>query len=204
MTKYSEASNNIQPLQFRRLSRELLDTAAEMCDVCVGKNLYTVADLELVLHQPGHCFYILYTSGGEPAAYIYFSLTDLESLSTACKMPVEKLSAMSEKEAPLVGQIQSIGVLPEYRQYNLGDRLMAFALDYMEKNTEADLVSGIAWKPEGRIPMKNLLDKYDCKYLGDSKNVWYDCEGLVCPVCGGRCSCDAAVYYKLFERDGLK
>ncbi len=51
-----------------------------------------------------------------------------------------------------------------------------------------------AWKYNGHIPMEKLMQKLGYTYVGIRKLLWYQIPGYKCVICGGRCTCDAAVY----------
>ena len=80
-------------------------------------------------------------------------------------------------------------------------RLVDLALE-QARAAGADTAMCLAWVTKGRVPMGGNLLASGFSYLRDAHRVWYDNENLVCPYCKGRCTCDAAIYYKILkERD---
>ncbi|MGN1231726.1 MAG: hypothetical protein ACI4TP_07480, partial [Anaerotignum sp.] len=120
------------------------------------------------------------------------------------KQALQQLDSQVFQPRSLLGILQSIGVSEEYRQHGLSQILVEAYLQWLISRTEADIAFGVFWKPNGKAPMAPILQKFGFYHLIDSKNVWYGNEELVCPVCGGRCSCDAAIYYKILERNEMK
>ncbi len=187
-------------LYFKRLSEADLDTATELCDRCVGKNLYPRAYLASIIDKPGHYFYLLQTPEGEAPGYIYFFLTGLDEMASLAKLPRERLSAISPKINPVIGNLQSIGVAEEYRYRQLSAELVRFYLEQLQTHTAADTAFGVFWKIGGHVPMEKTLKAFDFHYLTDARRVWYGNRDLICPFCKGRCECAAAVYYKSIGR----
>ncbi len=181
-------------LNFELMSEDTMQAAIDLCDFCVGKNMYTREYMESVLHNPNHRFYLLKNKNDEIVAYTYFYLTDLDDMAEFTKTSKEQLSAMSRKEQPVIGNIRSIGIAEKYRHHHLGVDLMSFSIEEM-KRMNADVVFGAFWKINGTFPMAASLKKFDFKHLIDAHNIWYNNEKLYCPVCKGRCKCDAALYY---------
>ena len=183
------------PFTVQRLTEEYLDRAVALCDQCVGENLYPKSYIASILHQPDHYYNLLLSPEGELAGYHYFHLTSLEAAAKEIKLPVERLKGISKREKPVVAQFQSVGVAPGFQHLGLARRLAELALKEA-KAENADLALCMAWKYDGCVPMGDNLTACGFCYLTDSRMAWYDNEKLICPVCKGRCKCDAAIYYK--------
>lgn len=190
-----------EELTLTPLTQELLEQTVELCDKCVGKNLYTKAELSEVMNEKERWVFLLVTPKGKVAAYVYFRLTDMAEAERLTKQSLQKFEEKGFKKHSLLGLIQSIGVCEEYRHCGLSKRLVEISLQWFLENTGANIAYGILWKPHGKAPMEAALKEHGFSHLTDSKNVWYDNEKLVCPVCNGRCRCDAAIYYKLLKRN---
>lgn len=183
------------------LTWELLEQTVELCDQCVGKNLYTKAEFAEVMERKDRQIFLLLTPKGKVVAYIYFRLTDIAGAERLAKQSFQQFKEKGFDPYSLFGILQSIGVREEYRHCGLSEKLIEIYLQSLLKETAADIAFGVFWKPNGIAPMESVLKKYGFSYLTDSSNIWYDNENLVCPVCKGRCRCDAAIYYKLLERN---
>lgn len=179
----------------RRLTEEYLDRAVALCAQCVGENLYPKRYIASILYQPDHYYNLLLTPEGELAGYHYFHLTGLEAAARETRLPVQRLKGISKRENPVVAQFQSVGVAPGFQRLGLARRLAELALTEAQAE-KADLALCMAWKYDGHVPMGDNLTACGFRYLTDSRMAWYDNEKLVCPICKGRCKCDAAIYYK--------
>lgn len=185
-------------LYFEKLTAARLDEASALCDRCVGKNLYPRAYLASIVDKQGHCFYLLVTPRRKAVGYIYFFLTGLEEMAALARLPREQLAGISPKENPVIGNLQSIGVVEAHRHRRLSEKLVRFYLERLQ-NT-ADVAFGVFWKIGGHVPMEKTLQASGFIYLADAHRVWYHRRDLICPFCPGRCRCDAAIYYKPLGR----
>jgi hypothetical protein len=187
-------------LSFEELTEANLDVAKGLCDRCVGENLYTKDQLASIIKQPTHYFYLLVTPERNAVGYIYFFLTDLDTMVSLSKVPREHLTALVQEKNPIIGNLQSIGIVEEYQHRQLSTELIRFSLEYLQTDSAVDIAFGVSWKIDGYVPMEKTLRSLDFLYLMDTHRVWYDNQNLICPYCKGRCECDAAVYYKFIGR----
>lgn len=185
---------------FRRLTETYLDIAVLLCDSCVGKNLYTRAQLNQIIYKPTHYFYLIFTHSGEPAGYIYFFPADLEEMMSLSKLSCEQLNIVTKGEHPVIGNLQSIGVTETYRGEGISEILVKFFLTTLQESTVAEVAFGVFWKAKGKVPMEKTLKTFDFIYITDVQGVWQDKDDLICPFCRGRCTCEASVYYKPLEK----
>ena len=89
--------------------------------------------------------------------------------------------------------------LEAYRREHMSVCLVRYFLRMLETELHADVAFCVCWKPQGKIPVTRSLEAFQFRHLADVARFWYDVPELECPICRGRCRCDAAVYYKLFE-----
>ena len=57
-------------------------------------------------------------------------------------------------------------------------------------------VYGSAWVCNGALPIEGTFRAFGFQRLYERKMLWYDDPDYHCVVCGGRCTCDAVIYYK--------
>lgn len=186
------------------LSEEFLEQTVQLCGECVGQNLYTKDMLETAIQNEKHKFYLLVTPKKETVAYIYFILQDIRQAEQLAKHSFRQFCEEIHNESPVIGDLQSIGVHPQYRKRHLSEFLIKTALNWLWNESEAEVVFGVCWKIYGSVPMEKTLKKFGFLHLTDVKNIWYDRTDLYCPVCKGRCRCDAAIYYRILERKEKK
>ena len=203
MERYHLSAEGWEGFTLERLSPAGLDAASELCDRCVGENLYPREFLATLPDRPEHLFYLLKTPEETAIGYIYFFLSGLAEMAALSKLPETRLSVISQKQNPVLGNIQSIAVSEDFRRRGLSRRLIAFSLERLEQ-MGADAAFGVCWKIHGRTPIEPTLTSLGFRYLSDSHLVWYDNPRLICPYCEGRCKCDAAVYYRPFGKETVR
>lgn len=122
-----------------------------------GENLYTKSIIEATIKQQNQQFFLLITPQKKAVAYIYFKLITLREAELLSKKSLSKLKQIVKKDDLIIGNLQSIGVLAEYRKCKLSEYLMKVYLEYLLKNTQADIAFGVFWKKNGEIPMEKNL-----------------------------------------------
>ena len=187
-----------EAMKLRPLKLEELDQAIALCDQCVGDNLYSHAELAETLEDPDRFFYVFATEQGELAGYIYFYVTDRERVAKEAKLDPALLEPLTADPNARVGKIQSVGVAEEYRRQGMAIALTSLAVEKLSQ-LGLDIVYIFCWKIGERVPLAKTLAHSHFRFLTIAKRIWYDHPDLYCPCCGGRCTCDAAVYYKLLK-----
>lgn len=175
------------------------DEAAEakkLTDFCVGTDMYSVEDFETVYYDSDSWFYFLKSESGETAGYIYFILSDIKYIENYTGISAEYYEGVFGMEKPVIGDLRSGGVLPAFRKMKHSLLMYGFAIDELEKKG-AEVLTGICWEYDGKIPIAPTLEHHGLKYLTMAFRPWYNHLKLICPVCKGRCVCNAAVYYKI-------
>jgi len=195
LTLAGKAAFSLSPL-----SVEEIELARLLCDECVGENLYTKEEIAAAIGSQDRFFYLLKSDEGEAVGYIYYYLTDVESVASYAKLDPALVRAVCPDACKKVGKIQSVGLRAEHRGAGLASELIRFSLARL-KEAEVDVALIVCWKPGGVVPLSKALAECRFTYLAEAKRVWYDDAELICPYCGGRCLCDAEVYYKRLDEE---
>ncbi len=189
---------SMERLELRRLTDQDVIKAAQICDRCVGENLYTKDYLASIVHDPRHLFYLLFSKEDTPVGYIYSIMMDQEELARFSKLDAAQLRRLCNGSDIKIGNLRSIGLDEPFRRTGLSVELVRFSLACLA-SLGAHLVVVLCWKVDKFVPLRKTLELCGMKYLTDAHRVWYDIADLVCPYCSGRCVCDAEVYYKRLE-----
>ena len=100
------------------LLKEEISEARRLCDECVGENLYSEKEIATTIGASDKFFYLLKSETGENIGYIYFYLTDIESIAEYSRLDINLFREVYSSTDKKVGKIQSVGLKEEYR----GDR----------------------------------------------------------------------------------
>ena len=187
-------------LTVRPLTQEDIPSTLNLCDACVGKNLYTYTELSSAIEAEDRFFYLFTAPNGETAGYIYFYLTSVDDLASYAKLPRQELLSVSHGAGP-VGKIQSVGVREDFRRYGLAGKMVDAALEVLS-SLSVSTVFVVCWKPGQTVPLQRTMEECHFTHLTTAKKIWYDDPDLICPYCSGRCKCDAEVYYKSLDKGG--
>ncbi len=193
----SELFNN-SSIEFRPLTFEKIGIALALCEKCVGQNLYKKEELELAIIDPDRFFFLAF-SKEELVGYIYFRLTDVESIASAVRFDKTRILPLCGENA-VIGRIQSVGVDERFRGCGIASLMIEFASSqFVSRNVDICFV--VCWKINDRIPLKNSMETSRFTFFDFAYNIWYDIEDLFCEYCDGRCRCDAALYYKFLNKE---
>ncbi len=183
---------------FSPITKEDVDEAQSICDECVGKNLYPKDEILHAIEAPDRFFCFLKNEKDEPVGYVYYYLTDQESIAEYAKLDVNLFRSVYCNDEKKVGKIQSVGLKEEYRKKGLAAQMIRFILKQL-KTLSVEAVFIVCWKTGNIVPLEKALVECSFKYLAEAKKIWYDYLELICSYCNGRCLCDAKVYYKLLD-----
>lgn len=189
---------NNEKFFLRPLKVEDVEETLALCDACVGKNLYTKEEIEESIDSKERFFYLLETETGNCAGYIYFYVTEKDSIADYAKLDTKLFDSVCQNTEKRVGKIQSIGVREEYRGSRFAVKLLRFALEKLKENEIAEVFI-VCWKKGKEVPLESSLKECRFEFLSVAHKVWYDYTELQCPYCKGRCECDAKVYYKILD-----
>lgn len=193
--RYDFRDKNNTLYSFQLLTNEDLEETLSLCNESVGENLYSGEELRKAIEDPKHFFYLLTTEEEEIAGYIYYYLTDLESIADYTKLDVELFYDIYPKREAEVAKIQSVAIRDKYRGSSISVKMIDFALERL-KEIRMELVFGVCWKMGEYVPMKKTLCECGFIFFSEAEKIWYEDTELICPYCNGRCMCDAEVYYR--------
>lgn len=84
-----------------------------------------------------------------------------------------------------------------------GRGLMTEMLDEAVKELESEGKYGAlftqGWIKQDTIPMENIFKRMGYKVYGRQIRPWWKYADRTCNICGGRCKCDAMVYYRILN-----
>lgn len=187
---------NQEGLRCITLTPDLIPQMVKLCDICVGENLYTESLLEEAMASKDKTILAMVTPDNELVAYIYLTVIGFTEAQQLSNNNLQALKEAGYDESVVIGNIQSIGVAPAYRKQHLSILLVKRAIRWFEDHTLAQIAFAIAWNKQGEVPMARTFESHNFQVLTIARKVWYNKKNLICPVCKGRCKCDATLYYK--------
>lgn len=168
-----------------------------LCDDAVGKDLYSLSDLEDAIDDEDKFLYILKDKGHSLIGYIYFKIEDKEKMHDEIQLSFKEEEILKMKSEK-VGKLQSIGLKTGFRGKGFSEKLIEFFLSIL-KSLDIDMAYAVCWKKGDYVPLQKAMEATGFVYLKEEKEFWYNNSRLYCPFCKGRCHCDAEIYYKKLE-----
>lgn len=130
---------------------------------------------------------------GEFAGFSVFVPASIQELMAHMDMPREDVERIAGDRPALI--YKSAAVPVRFGKRGVMRLLLGRALEDAARLGYGS-VFGSAWVYGGKIPMSHLFDHFGFRQLYGRKMLWYHEENYRCVVCGGRCRCDAMIYYK--------
>lgn len=186
------------PFRLRPVSLEDIPQAAALCSQCVGENLYSPARIRQAMEAENEFFWVLKSQKGDLIGYLYYLLTDIETVASAAKVSPSLLASVCPQPSGTVCRLQAIGIREGYRGKALARQLLGFALAHI-RSLSAQTVYAVCWQVGQKVPLAKPLEARGFTFLAQAHKVWYDEPHLYCPYCKGRCHCNAAIYYQSLE-----
>lgn len=178
-----------------------------LCDEALGFGFYSEKDLEQMISQPNHFFYLLlckkesqpyFYSSYEVIGFHYHYLCTFEEAAVAMQCDPAQMQGVVDGWEPtqLVGVLKSIGIRQNNRGRGLAYQLNQCAIDHLtQKGAHSIWVP--AWRQKQFVPEHNTLLRQGFRSLCEVPDFWHECRTLCCPVCQApKCVCSAVIYYK--------
>lgn len=179
------------PPQVVKGSLKYYDMIQELCDLRYGTGYIDRPTYEKWMKHPELMNVALIE--GEFAGFSVFVPATTEELMSHMGMPREDVARIAGDKPALI--YKSAAVPFQFEKRGIMQLLLGDALEELPKLGYGS-VFGSAWVYDGKIPMSRLFDYFGFSRLYGRKMLWYYDEKYCCVVCGGRCKCDAMIYYR--------
>lgn len=178
------------------VSRDLVAVKC-MTDEYIGKDFYTLPDLEKILKQENEHLYIYADAGDMAVAYLYFLEMDIDDAMEFLHIPDGMLRLSHNMR---VGIYKTACTKKEWQRKGI----LTLFLNEMERMLEQRALQYILFtalqKPDGTVPVHKAVTAMGFLPVATLKQPWIHTHAY-CPYCKMEyCVCDAVVYIK--ERKG--
>lgn len=193
--------NKEKNIRIEKMGIKDISAVVRMCDQCVGEKLYSESEIRDAAANPDSFIFLLKNQENMLCGYVYFQKTSQNEMADFLKIDQAVLKNLMGSEKNTLVNFRSIGIEPKMRNKGLSEILFSFTIEYSQKILKADYMLGAFWKKYDEIPMESNLRKFKFEHLLTVKNMWYENEKLICPVCKGRCTCSAEIYIKELKEE---
>lgn len=164
-----------------------------MTDECIGKDFYTLSDLERILKHEDEHLYIYADSQDTAVAYLYFLEMDFGGAMDLLHIPDGMLNL---SRGARVGVYKTACTKKGWRRKGI----LTLFLNKMEgmrwkEATQCILFTALQ-KPDGTVPVHKAVTKVGFLPVGTLKQPWVHTRAY-CPYCKMEyCVCDGIIYIK--------
>ena len=176
---------------FRNALPEDYDELCKLCDERYGDGYFSWETYDHYSTRPE--LFITAHCGEELAGFSVMIPASKEEIAKEMKMPQEDVDELSGDKPPII--FRSLIIHKRFEKKGLPLTMANILLERVQA-AGYGTIFGPAWMYDGKIPIEGLLKRLGFTQLYIRKNVWYDDLKYHCIICGGRCKCDAMIYYK--------
>lgn len=130
---------------------------------------------------------------GEFAGFAVMVPATVQEVMEKMAMPREDVEAIAGGRPALI--YKSAAVLQQHEHKGVMHALAAAGLETARREGYRSIFAS-AWVYHGKSPIAGTFRVFGFKPLYKREKLWYNDPGYTCVVCGGRCTCDAMIYYK--------
>jgi len=168
---------------------EKIEKALELCDLLLGKKLYTKQDIKEICTLPHYYFFVI--KYNEILIGIFFCYVEKASTVEYLKKSKNKYVAKDAK----VGVARSIAIDTKFHRTGISVQMLNFCTKFLFEEERVAIIIVPAWIHDNIIPSARLLEKCKYKKCELLEKPWSDNKDLECPGCGKSvCECNAALY----------
>lgn len=179
--------------EIREAVRRDLAAVKHMTDEYIGKDFYTMPDLERILECENEHLYIYPDGKGKAVAYLYFLEMDFGDAIEFLHIPDGMLNLPRRAR---VGIYKTACTEEEWRRKGV----LTLFLNRMEQVLAGNALQYILFtalqKPDKTVPVHKVVTRVGFFPVGTLKQPWVHTHAY-CPYCQKEyCVCDAVVYLK--------
>ena len=178
----------------RRAVYEDAEKLTALTEATFGVRYTFVWEVQEFLQNPDNLIFVEERDGQLAAAICYL------------QEPKEKIMedmAISEADYDRIAgdkpalHYKYIAVDEAYQKQGIGDYLSRETLRLIDEEKRFGAIFTMFWvKDEHDMPMEHFAQRFSYQPLHYLKSPWWKYADRTCSLCGGRCKCDAYIYYR--------
>lgn len=177
---------------YRNGSDNDFENIKQLCDLRYGTGYFTEKTMMSFMKCPD--LFKIAEENGRFVGFAAFIATEKEKIAESMKLDIGEVMRISGEKPAVI--YKSHAIKAEYEKMGLPVAMTSMLLEE-GKRLGYGSVFASAWKYGEIIPMEKTFKKLDFIPLEIRENLWYDDENYRCIVCGGRCRCEAMLYYRV-------
>ena len=178
----------------RRAALADAEAVKALADKTFGDPYIFLPEVQEYLSDPDNLCYLEEENGQLLAAILYHKESPgdiMENMGISAK----DYKRIAGKRPCLHYRFIAVDTAAQHR--GIAENLMRETLEVIDREQKFGTIFTMFWVKEGsEMPMKDLADRFGYKPLHYLKSPWWKYADRACHLCGGRCKCDAFIYYR--------
>ncbi len=180
-------------MKIRKAVSSDTEEIVQFCEDCFGKDYTFIPEMRAFIEDDANRLFVIEEDGRIIAAVLYLK-DDKQTVMEDMEVEEEDFDRIS-KGRPVLHHKFCI-VREDCRGRGLMTKLMEDAVAELKREGIYGAVFGQAWIKQGEMPMENICARTGYQQYKRQIRPWWKYADRTCNICGGRCKCDAMVYYR--------
>ena len=177
----------------RRATVEDTEELVEFADGCFGRYYIFEPEMRSFISDDNNRFYVEQRDDRIIGAILFLN-DSKEKIMEDMEVEADDFDRIS-KGKPVLHHKFSI-IREEYRGQGLMSIMLSDAISRIEQEGRYGAIFTQGWIKEDQVPMEGIFIRNGYILYKRQIRPWWKYSDRTCNICGGRCKCDAAVYYR--------
>lgn len=161
---------------------------------CFGEAYTFVPEMEGFINDENNRLFVEEENGRIIGAILFLN-DDKKTITDEMDVTGDDFDRISQGK-PILHHKFSI-IRDEYRGRGLMTRMLSEAIGELEREGRYGAIFTQGWIKQDSIPMEGIFERMGYKRYKRQIRPWWKYADRTCNICGGRCKCDAMVYYRM-------
>ncbi len=186
--------SHLEKLNIRPVRKDEYELIFNLCEKRFGSGYLTPELFESWLENPQ--LFLAAEYEGNFSGIVCYVPQDAHELAEYLQLTEEYIKGVSGGR-PVI-HCQTAVLVPEYEHRGIMQALVTAANENAQQ-LGFGAAFAPAWKYNGFVPVRKMMLRLGFKEIAEKENIWYNTDGYICVICGGRCKCSAVIFQKEFQ-----
>lgn len=178
-------------------SEVYLSKIVSLAEERLGERYTTVEKLQTFIQDKNNaCKLVVSEKDKKLQGFLFSHSSDIPSLAAEMKLTPEEIEKVIGRSGKIY-VVKTLVLQKEAEKHGLATELTRQGLETAKKLGFHSAWSALWVKKDGSIPAKHIMERLDFTHYKTVHMRMYNRPDFKCLDCGGRCTCDSAIYYKL-------
>lgn len=188
---------NKMKIKYIDFSERYLNEIVALAEARLGEMYTTVDRLEAFIQDENNACKLVVTSDGEELlGFLLSHSSDILSLASEMKLTSEEIENVVGANDKIY-VVKTLVLQKEAEKHGLATELTRQGLLTAKRLGFYSAWSALWVRKDDFIPAKHIMERLDFTHYKTVHMRMYNRPDFKCLDCGGRCTCDSAIYYKI-------